>query len=175
MPSRIALRPASPWISRHWRLICVLNVFALTAALHNILFYRGTCMINDFGPEYDLHTTAAWFRSDPALPWALLLSLAIYAVGLRIPLVQMLAAPISLAFLPLTIWIWDIPFTGRSVCHAFHDSKLVIGGAPVHSHHLYELGLLLYVALSAWVVWSSAAQNRRRLSADAKTLSNSPT
>jgi len=173
MLSGIRFPPTSPWISRHWRLICGLNVFPLTAAFHNPVFYRPTCMLNNFGLEYDLPTIGAWLARDPSLPWALFVSLCVYLTGLRIPLIQTLAAPVSLAFLPLTIWIWDIPFTGRIVCHSFHDSKLVIGGSPVHTRHLYELSLVLYVVLLAFLVWSSV-RSGHRVTPEARAPFDSP-
>jgi hypothetical protein len=45
-------------------------------------------------PEYDLHTVAAWLARDPSLPWALFVSVCVYASGLRVPSIQTLGGPV---------------------------------------------------------------------------------
>jgi hypothetical protein len=31
-----------------------------------------------------------------------------------------------IAFMPFSVWIWDIPGSGMFICHHFHDSRLVL-------------------------------------------------
>ena len=144
----------SLWASgaTRWALICCLNFFPLAAALHNAVFYRPTCMLNPFGHDYaSLSVLATWLARDPSVPWAVVGSMLIYWAGLGLPILRMLAAPIFIAFLPLTIWIWDIPFTSRVICASFHDGRLALFGVPIMSRHFYLLGLVTYVVLlGAW-------------------------
>jgi hypothetical protein len=131
---------------RRWALICLLNFFPLAAFLHNGVFYRPTCMLNPFGADYAIPT---WLARDPSVPWAIVSSMLIYKAGFGSQMVRTLATPIFVAFLPLTIWIWDIPFTSRVICLTFHDARLVLFGTTIMSRHFYALGLFLYFALLA--------------------------
>ena len=141
-----------PGPSTHAALL--INLFPSTAALHNIFFWRPTCMLRPFGLDYDLHTIGAWLAGDPSPRWALLLNGAVYLLGRRMLFIQTLSAPISIAFLPLSGWIWDIPFSDRAICRHFHDLRLTVGAYPVHSRHVYLLGLLLYFVLLSLIVRS---------------------
>lgn len=127
--------------SLRWALACVLVVPPLAAILHHVVFYRATCMLNDFGPEYGLMTVGLWLSRDPSLWVAMLIALAAYQLGNRLTGLRPLAIPFVLAFLPLTLWIWDLPFTGRIICHYLHDDQLLLAeGVPFKSRYLYLAG-----------------------------------
>jgi hypothetical protein len=119
-----------------FRALCVLP---LTAILHHAVFYRPTCVWNPF-----LGRTLLWLARDPSLPWAILL-----VVALRVAIGEAVARRFFLATLPLTVWLWDVPFSGRWVHRTMHDGHAVIGGAVVHTHHVYALCALLFAASSA--------------------------
>jgi hypothetical protein len=55
-----------------WMIACTLSIIPVTAIFHHLLFYRPTCILNPFGPDYDLHTMLVWLSRDPSLPWAIL-------------------------------------------------------------------------------------------------------
>ena len=66
--------------------------------------------------------------------------------------IKVLVAPIFLSFLPLSIWIWDIPFSGRYICSNFHDAQVMIAGViPLTTKYFYALGIVLYLALTAYL------------------------
>lgn len=133
-----------------WRALCALNVIPLTAIAHHAVFYRPRCMLNDFGPEYTLDVVGQWLYRDPSLPWAILVTLAIYRAGLRWQAVRMAAAPLFLAFLPLSLWIWDIPFSGRWICHHGHDKRPFPGlGIVIRTRYLYLLAAAVYCGVLA--------------------------
>ena len=136
---------ALPW----WRICCGANVLPIAAALHHVVFYRPSCMLNPFGADYTPTVVRDWLVRDPSLPWALALSLFVYVAGKRFAWVRAAAAPVFLSFLPLTVWIWDIPFAGRVICDHFHDNKVRLpeglpGGSTLGTRHFYVLGLLIY-------------------------------
>jgi hypothetical protein len=117
------------------------SIFPIAAALHNLVFRRSMCMLNLIGPDYDASTIITWLDEDPSLPWAIVLTAAMSYAVTKWPAMRLPAILIWFSFLPITLWIWDIPFTGRFICHRFHD-----GRSPIHSRHLYELSLLIYFA-----------------------------
>jgi hypothetical protein len=123
-----------------WALGCLLLVFPLTAMLHHLVFFPEQCMLNAFGPDYDLHTIGHLLARDPSLPWALAACSLFWSVGARWPWLRQSAAPIFFAFLPLTVYLWDIPFTGRVICDRLHDSQPIFGGFHLRSLHLYAWG-----------------------------------
>ena len=71
---------------------------------------------------------------------------AAHALGLRLGWIPPLVKPVFVAFLPLSIWTWDL-FPSRVICKLTHDSRLVIAGHVVRSRHFFVLGALIYVAL----------------------------
>lgn len=157
-----ALKPPSAFAVH-----CALLVIPLTAILHNALFHPMTCILNSFGPDYTLAAIGRWLVHDPSLFAATLAALIVFRVGKKIPSLQPLALPFVLAFLPLSLWIWDIPLTGRIVCHTLHDAaRPALAGIALRSTHLYVLGGALYVSwllafamrrLGGWVPESAVA------------------
>jgi hypothetical protein len=131
-----------------WATLCVALVIPFTAVWHHAVFYSPRCMLNDFGPDYTAEVVAKWLARDPSLPWAIVSAMTVYAAGLRSRRVRLLSAPLFMALLPLSIWIWDIPFTGRIVCHTGHDKRpLPYLGVIVRTRYLYLSGALIYVVL----------------------------
>jgi hypothetical protein len=150
-----------------WKLLAAALVIPLTAVWHHAVFYSPRCMLNDFGPDYTPDVVATWLARDPSLPWAMMTALVIYGLGNRWRLVRVLAAPAFLAFLPLAVWIWDIPFTGRIVCDWGHDKKAPLGFV-MRTRYLYLAGALIYVVLLGLTL---ARQAQTRLSQDEKAPS----
>jgi hypothetical protein len=142
-----------------WRAACVAAVVPLVAALHHLIFQPPTCMLNNFGDDYTLRITADWLRRDASLPWGIVLGVVAYALGRDRHWIRILVTPAFISFFLFSLWIWDIPFTGRIVCRSFHDARLVLGGVVVRTKHLYLVGAVPYVAfvLNEWV-----AQRKRR-------------
>lgn len=137
--------------SRRWPWLAALLVFPVTAILHHAIFFRPTCILNPFGPDYDWATITTWLRADPSLPYGIAVAGLTYLAGRLAPAVQpwleRAAAAFLLAFLPLTVWLWDIPGAGRVICHHFHDGRL-----GLHSRHLYVLGAVVFLGLLS-VAW----------------------
>lgn len=154
--SQVFWPPAAPWdappesAATWWAAACALCVIPFTAVLHHAVFCRPTCMMNNFGPDYTPRVVWAWLSRDPSLPWAVLLALASHRIGRRLPGFKVLIAPVFLSFLPLSLWVWDIPFTGRTICHHFHDRRVLLAaGMPLKSSHFYLIGIILYLAFLA--------------------------
>jgi hypothetical protein len=141
-----------------WIAACALAVIPNTAILHNLVFYRYMCMLNNFGPEYDPATVSTWLSRDPSLPWAALCSVLLCYLGDWIPQLQVASAAYFISFLPLSIWIWDIPFTHRIVCSNFHDGRSLFVGVIVHTRYVYV------VCLSSWIVLTLFVVLKRRRS-----------
>lgn len=131
-----------------WRLVCVLALLPIAAIAHHAVFFRATCMLNPFGPGYDLATIQFWLSSDPSLLVASVAALALYFVGRRSEPLRWLALCFVIAFMPLALWIWDIPGTGRMICMHLHDSRVLLGeDLPLKSRHLYLLGMAVHPLL----------------------------
>lgn len=82
-----------------WKVACFLSIFNFAAILHHAVFWRPTCMLNPFGPDYTPEVVIHWLSRDPALPWAILIAILIYHMGSKIELVKIG----MYSFLPLTI------------------------------------------------------------------------
>jgi hypothetical protein len=121
----------------------LLATIPLTAIFHHAIFYRPTCMLNCFGQDYHIGVVLSWLRNDPSLPLALLAAIVVWVAGLYLSQIRPWVFAFFLAFLPLSIWIWDIPFTGRLVCYTFHDGKTLI-----HSRHLYIFGIAAWFPIA---------------------------
>jgi len=104
-------------------------------------------MLNPFGDEA-LSTYLAWLSRDPSLPWAIICAVIIYTAGTSQSWLETLVLPFLIGFLPLGIWIWDIPLSGRIICRTFHDNRLILPMlGPVHSMHLYVLGMIVSLGI----------------------------
>jgi hypothetical protein len=124
------------------RSFCLLAFVPLAAVFHHAVFYHPTCMLNPFGQE-SLATYRLWLTRDPSLPWAMIGAMAIYwlAASAR---AQTAVLAFLVGFLPLSIWIWDIPLSHRLVCRSWHDGRLALPAfGTVRTHHLYLLGVVL--------------------------------
>lgn len=131
---------------RWWVMLCILNIIPFTAIFHHFLFYRPSCMLNAFGADYTIPVVLEWLSRDPSLPWAIILTIVIYHIGNIYYWLRILFAPVFLSFLPLSIWIWDIPFTNRYICSHFHDHRvMILPGLSLSTKHFYLLGILLYI------------------------------
>jgi hypothetical protein len=131
-----------------WALTCVLLVLPLAAIAHNSVFYPSRCMLDPFGADYSsLEVLSAWLSRDPSLPWSIAMALATFLLGRQVPLIKILAACLLISFMPLAIWIWDIPFTGRVICFLAHDDRLQVLGWPVRTRYFYFLGIVLFVGV----------------------------
>lgn len=149
-PTKGPADSSSTW----WIAICIATVIPTVAVLHHLIFYRPTCLLNPFGPDYYLPVIAAWLSRDPSLPWAIVAMVCTYFIGNTIFWVRVLVAPVFLSFLPLSIWIWDIPFSGRFICTHFHDGRVVLAqGFHLTTRYFYALGLVLYLGFIAYNIF----------------------
>lgn len=118
----------------------LLVFFPLTAVLHHAVFYRPTCILNHFGEDYYPAVVLDWLTRDPS-PWiAAVLTAALWFAARRWRWLNRWSLAFVLAFLPLTIWIWDIPFSGRVICDLGHDGRW-----PIRTLYLYAFGLVALV------------------------------
>ena len=133
-----------------WLAQCVGLALELAAVLHHTVFFRGNCMLNPFGRDYYWPVLRLWLSHDPSLYCAILAAVVVYVARLRLPnmLIWAAAGPVLIGFLPLLVWIWDVPFAGRPVCVHFHDAKFVVPllGA-LRTSHIYALSVLLSLVL----------------------------
>lgn len=135
-----------------WSGICLANVLPITAILHNRVFWVGSCMLNPFGSDYMPSVVGAWLLRDPSVPWAAVFSGIAWSLGNFCQPVKALMAPVFSSCLPLTIWIWDIPFSGRYICLHFHDHLFTLyGGHPLATRDICLLSALIYLIFLALV------------------------
>jgi hypothetical protein len=148
-------------IRRLWLLTSAGFWIPLTAMLHHLVFHRPNCMLQYFGPEWDFATFAYWLWTDPS-PWVAALGVMALRWGSeRFPAIRSFAGRFFVSFLPLSLWIWDIPGTGRAICAHFHDGKVEFAvGVPLRALHLYLVCSLIFVAWSVidWRRRSTARQ-----------------
>ena len=165
-PIAAADRASRAW----WGTLCVLLVIPFTAVLHHAVFFRPTCMLNSFRPrgeqatDYTLEAMRLWLSSDPSLYLAVVTAVLVWFAGRRLQFVRVLAAPFWVSFLPFSIWIWDIPGSGRLICKLCHDGRVILPvlDLTVRTRHLYLVGILAYGVLSgltflAWRQFSGRA------------------
>ena len=108
-----------------------------------------------------------WLSRDPSLPMAMLTAIGAYHLGNRFYLLRQLVPPFLIAFLPLAIWVWDIPFSGRIICSYFHDGKLTLpGDIPMRGRYLYVVGAAAYACLVTLRLRGFAALPGRRAQAE---------
>src|ERR1700682_4182803 len=101
------------------------------------------CILNEFGSDYTPAVIMNWLTHDPSLPVALALVIGLYFVGKKFAAVQVPALVFFFAFLPLSVWIWDIPFTNRIISQSCHDGRAVIT-----SKSLYVFGAASWLAVT---------------------------
>jgi len=132
--------------SRNWLISCVVLMIPVAAIAHHAIFYHSVCMIKPFDEMgYTYNGVSLWLRRDPSLYMAGLLSMLTYSVGLRIPSIRILVVVFIVSFIPLTVWIWDIPFSSRWICRTAHDGRMMLAeGVPLKSRHFYLLGMSLF-------------------------------
>jgi hypothetical protein len=133
----------SRWKSPLWGLVALLTTIPIAAVFHHAIFFRPTCMLNYFGADYHFDVILGWLRNDPSLPLAIVVAIVVWVTGIYRPQIRVWAASFVIVFIPLSIWIWDIPFTGRVICGTFHD-----GRTWIHTRHLYLLGIVLWIPVA---------------------------
>jgi hypothetical protein len=135
------------WVYRNPRLVSALlalgSFFPLTAVFHHAVFYPSSCILNNFGHEYTPAVVMAWLSLDPSPYVALVGALIVFVLAMSYPALRLAVLASLLATIPLTVWIWDIPFTGRIVCRLLHDGRTVIS----------SLDLYLFAAISFAPIW----------------------
>lgn len=136
---------------RWWAVTCALNIFLLTAVFHDRIFWAHNCMLIPFGPDYTPAVIRKWLMRDPSLPWALIGSFGIYLLGKKYLWVRVVMAPVFISFLPVTLWIWDIPFTNRIICTKLHDARsIALVGIYLRTRHAFAVTLALYLPFMAY-------------------------
>jgi hypothetical protein len=151
------MNSAPPFSRGRWLAQSLALFIPFAAILHNTIFFRPTCMLKPFGLEYDAETVAKLVRQDPSVALAAVAAVCVCVAGLKLPwpIVRAWVPGFLIGFAPLSLWIWDVPFAGRPVCRLWHDERLVLPLlGPVHSRHLYILGLALFVTLFARRFWA---------------------
>ena len=131
-----------------WPWICALLIFPVAAVMHHAVFFPRMCMLNLYRADY--HEAAAlWLSTDPSPYAAVAIASLTYLAGRRWPALKTLVPPLVIATIPLSVWIWDIPFAGRPIHHHLHDGRWqlpLIG--PARSLYFYVLAIALYVPLA---------------------------
>lgn len=132
---------------KSWALTALALFPPTTAILHHRVFYPPTCILNPFGsPDYTWSAIVTWVKADPSPTLALLIALTVFVVGGYVRSLRRPVLALAIAFMPLAIWIWDIPGSGRFICHHFHD-----GRAGLHTRHFFLLGLVLWPCTIVWL------------------------
>jgi hypothetical protein len=135
------------WIYRKPRLASTLlalgSFFPLTAVLHHAVFYQPTCILNNFGPDYTATVLMSWLSLDPSPYVALVGALVAFVLAMHYPVLRLAIVAFLIATIPLTVWIWDIPFTGRIICRLGHDGRSIVN----------SLDLYLFAAISFAPIW----------------------
>lgn len=135
---------------RWWRVTCLLSLLPIAAVVHNVVLpgTRTTCMLNNLGaPDWRIDVIVDWLRRDPSLFIAAAFMALVYKLGLRSGTLRALVAPGFVSSILYSLWIWDIPFTGRVVCMTMHDNRLLLAeGWPVTSKLLLMASTALYLS-----------------------------
>jgi len=147
----MSLLPSFPQKSQTaWRRTCALLVLPGAAVLHHALFFPRTCMWVPFeGDDSRAADVRRLVCEDGSLSWAIALAAGTYRLGEWRPGMRRLFTPLVPGLLPVTLWLWDLPFTRRALCEHLHDGKLTVSGHSVRTAHVYVLSAGLYVALLA--------------------------
>ena len=146
----------------YWKIICALCIFPLTAILHHAIFYRHTCILDRFGADYTPSVIYSWLSRDPSLPWSIIIMISSYYIGNHCNKFRILVYPAFVAFLPLSFWVWDIPFTGRYICNHFHYGRLVIFDTiPITRRYFYALGFVVWLLFVVHMLREQRLEVRR--------------
>jgi hypothetical protein len=141
MDNELAKRVTEPsLLARRWGVIAALSFIPWTALLHHALFFRPTCMLRYFGSEYSPSVVLTWLARDPSPYVAALLAAGLYVAGKRVAALRPWTLAFLIAFAPLSLWIWDIPFSGRAICKHMHDGK-----SGIRTRYLYVMGAVLWL------------------------------
>jgi hypothetical protein len=149
---------------RRWLVLALLLTVPFTAIVHHLFFFHQQCILNPFGPRYDWPTVMAWLRGDPSPYIGLVLAAAVYIAGRAVPAVQPIALALLGATIPLSLWIWDLPFGDRPICALAHDGRSVIRG-----RHLYGVTVVLW-PLIAWHLRGPRVRGLGRLAAPWRSI-----
>ena len=153
------LGKAPPERLSSWRTACVLLTIPLTGAVHH-LFQEHRCILNLNGSDYNLPALRQLFLHDPSLPWAIVTMIVVYHLGKGAAWLRRAAVPAFTAFIPLSIWLWDIPFTGRLICRTFHDRRFHLApGVPLGTRWIYCLCFLIYGVFQAILLLRNTPQS----------------
>src|SRR5437867_1106539 len=110
--------------AKWWPVVALTSVLPLSAILHHLLFYPTTCMLAPFGvTDYTAAGCAAWLRADWSPRLAIAIAGCAYFLGIRSNDVRAATLAFVVAFAPLAVWIWDIPWSNRIVCRFLHDGR----------------------------------------------------
>jgi hypothetical protein len=133
-----------------WFTACTLLVIPVTAISHHLLFQPHGCMLQNHGQDYNLQSVRHLFLHDPSLPWAIAAMVLLYHLGKKSSVLRTAAFPAFTASLPISLWLWDIPFSRRMICRHFHDGRMGLGrGFLTDTRLVYGFCLLLYLAFQA--------------------------
>jgi hypothetical protein len=87
----------------------------------------------------------------------------VFVAGLRVPPARFGALAFLVAFAPLSLWIWDVPFAGRPICICCHDGRLILPGVgSVRSKHVYLFcfGVFAALLIGRWLATRFRSQTR---------------
>ncbi|MBL0926580.1 MAG: hypothetical protein IBJ11_02870 [Phycisphaerales bacterium] len=145
-----------------WVLASLWVFFPAGAVLHHLFAYRRTigtmtCILNDLNEapgvkvyEFTWPVIQRWVAMEPTLPLAGGIAAVTLLLGWFLWPVRLLAAPLYVSTLALSVWTWDIPGTGRWVCMNLHDDRVrLFGGPALRTSHIYMLTLGLFVVAFA--------------------------
>jgi hypothetical protein len=139
----------------YWVAYNALLVIPFTAILHHVVFFPPTCIFNAFGIAYSFSALAVFFHNDPSLAYAIILCIIHYQLGKSRSWLRLLSAPGFVSLLPLSIWLWDIPFSNSFICTHFHDGGLVISDCVIRTRYFYVLAGIIYMLISGMMVLRS--------------------
>jgi hypothetical protein len=139
----------APGAIESWSTACAALVIPLTAIFHHLLDHH-RCILETHGTDYNFQSVRDLFLHDPSLPWAIVAMVLVYHLGKHSPALRPVVVPAFAASIPLSIWLWDIPFSGRTICRHMHDGRIVLpGGIPLTTRVVYGLCFFLYLMLQS--------------------------